>query len=194
MKSFNKIDYNGVYEHVVTLIHKNLPQIYTYHNLDHTLGVVDAVEKLSKAIDVNTEDRLLLLTSAILHDTGFTISSEEHEFHSCQIARQILTEYLYSSEDIEKICKLIMATKAPVKPDSILEKILCDADMSYISTDQYYIQAERLKSELINLGKLSEISDWKKLQMEFLIQHKFYTEPAKEWYGAAKEKLLRELS
>jgi uncharacterized protein len=65
-------------------------------------------ELLSKEENISEEDTLLVKTAALFHDTGFLDQYEKNEPQGCDRARKYLPQCGYSSEQIEKICVMIM--------------------------------------------------------------------------------------
>jgi HD superfamily phosphodiesterase len=141
------VDFKSIYNTVITLLENHLPAYITYHNAAHTKGVVETTEKLADAEEVDEEEKLLLLTAALYHDTGFLRTYKNHEEASCTIARESLPKYGYTASQIEAICRIIMATKLPYHPTDKLQQIICDADLHYLGTDQYFSTAEKLIAE-----------------------------------------------
>src|SRR5690554_6850843 len=88
----------------------------TYHDDAHTRDVYSATQRIALQEGVSDHDLHLLLTAALFHDAGFLIDANDHETHSCAIAREILPSFDYSEPDISRICQLIMATRIPQRP------------------------------------------------------------------------------
>ena len=42
------------------------------------------------------------------------------------------------SDQIERICALIMSTKLPPKPTNLLENIMCDSDLDYLGKKRFH--------------------------------------------------------
>lgn len=125
-------------EYIYNLMDERPSDYMVYHDKAHTKQVLSAAIGIAEKEGVKEEDIHLLKAAALLHDSGYIFTTEEHEEKSCEIARQILPEYNYTVTQIAAICKMIMATKVPQKPHNHLSKILCDADLSYIGTDSYF--------------------------------------------------------
>ena len=53
-------------------------------------------------------------------------------YYGVQISKEILPDYDYTQEQIEKIAELIMVTKLPPNPKNKLEEIMCDADLDFV--------------------------------------------------------------
>src|SRR5690606_42114069 len=97
---------------IIEKLEIGVPNYITYHTAEHTLNVIEAAEKLAASENVKGEDLTLLKTAALLHDTGFLQDHIGHEAISCKLARKYLPEYGYNEEQVEKICKMIMATRS----------------------------------------------------------------------------------
>jgi HD superfamily phosphodiesterase len=117
---------------VLDILEKDLPQDLFYHNLKHTVDVVTEVELIGWAEGISDENILLLKTAALFHDIGHTVSYDDHEYYSAEIAKQILPKFNYTPEEIATICDVIQSTKLPPNPKNILEEIICDADLDYL--------------------------------------------------------------
>jgi len=116
-------------EFIFDKLEKGLPTNLYYHNLKHTVDVYTQVELIGRAEGVDHEEMLLLRTAALFHDAGHLIDYDTHEEMAVKLAREILPEYQYSDEQINLISELIMSTKLPPQPKSLLEEIMCDADL-----------------------------------------------------------------
>ncbi|MEZ0128372.1 HD domain-containing protein, partial [Flavobacterium sp. LBUM151] len=77
---------------VSNLLKDKLSNLYSYHNFNHTLTVVNAVKELCKKEDVDGKDKEMLLVAAWFHDTGYTIGYEKHEEESVKIVTKFLKE------------------------------------------------------------------------------------------------------
>mgnify|MGYP006156296361 CR=1 FL=1 len=73
-------------EEYITHLFQNAltPDVYTYHNLNHTKGVVESVKKMSKHENISYEDTEKLLLAAWFHDLGYIVSCQNHENHSVE--------------------------------------------------------------------------------------------------------------
>jgi adenylate cyclase len=176
---FGLIQFTDLQESVLDKLEKELPQSLFYHNSKHTVDVVTQVELIGLGEGVTDEELLLLKTAALFHDTGHTISYDNHEYFSCLIAREILTEYFYTTSQIDTICELIMATKLPPKPVNKLEEIICDADLDYLGRSDMIPVSNTLFMELKERSMIKSLNDWNNLQMKFISGHQYFTETAR---------------
>lgn len=167
------------------------PEQLHYHTIDHTLDVYRSVSTIAKLEGVSPSDYKLLQVAAIYHDVGYLIEKMNHEKHSCDMARKYLPQFNYSSDDINSICKLIMATKIPQNPMSHLEEIICDADLDYLGRSDFFIVSKRFYKEMIELGSIKNWEEWIQIQEAFLKQHHYFTKSAIKLLQAEKEKNLK---
>jgi len=166
-------------EYVLCRLRKELKHPYLYHNAEHTEDVVDAVLRLSGIENVSQEDTDLIHTAALFHDSGMLETYVNHEEASVRLIQAVLPQYDYSTVQIGKIGKMIMATKLPQFAESPLEKILCDADLDYLGRDDFFMIGLRLQYEwnLLNYKKTT-LKEWYKIQIEFLTSHQYFTQAA----------------
>ncbi len=184
------MEFEKVHSFIINKLEKELPKYLTYHNVHHTKEVLHNARHIAVAENVTGDDLDLLLTGALFHDTGFIETYKDHEEISCQMARKYLFQYDYTDEQIEQVCKLIMATKIPQKADNKLEQILCDADLAYIGTDRYFSVSKTLYKELKNLVLIKDNDEWVKYQTEFLESHSYFTATAIKAHDFRKEQNL----
>lgn len=186
------MQYEQAYSFLMQKLERELPSKYSYHDAQHTIEVVAAVEKISESERLSHEEGELLRTAALFHDAGYLKGNDDHETLSCKVARELLPQFDYKVHQIETICQMIMATKLPQKPSSLAEEILCDADLFYLGSESYFERAEKLRSEFEATGKLKPTIDWNKFQIDFLKKHRFFTLTAvKQREQKKKENLQR---
>ncbi len=171
--------FTDLQEIVLDRLEKELPKYLYYHNFKHTIDVINQAELIGYGEGVDDESVLLLKTAALFHDAGHVIGYDEHEYNGTQLAREYLPKYRYSQEQIDRICELIMATKLPPNPKSILESIMCDADLDYLGRSDFIPVSNTLYKELKEQNKIGTLNDWNKLQVKFLSNHQFFTKTGK---------------
>ena len=168
---------------------------YLYHNLRHTQRVVESIEELIEGEDINEKDSELLLVAAWFHDLGYTLAYNDHEERSCDLAKEFLTAQNCSTDFINSVCKLIMATVKEYIPKNILEKIIRDADSSHFAVKNFMATSELLREELASLG-LQNISsaEWREENIHLLrSKHRFYTDYAIDNWQKGKDKNIKRL-
>jgi class 3 adenylate cyclase len=185
--------FTDLQEIILDKLDKELPKYLHYHNFKHTIDVVNQAELIGYGEGVDDEGILLLKTAALFHDSGQIVGNENHEYYSTQIAREYLSKWGYSEEQSSKICSLIMATKLPPNPATLLEKIMCDADLDYLGRTDFIPVSNTLYDELIAQGKNISILDWNRNQVKFLTGHQYFTETALRLRKVGKEYQIERL-
>ncbi len=172
---------------------EGLSPALTYHGKHHTLDVLAVSEQLCLSEKVSEHETILVLTAALLHDTGFLRYYKDHETHSCTIAEEWLPQFGYTEGAIKRVCELIRATKIPQSPQNHLEEILCDADLDYLGRDDFYAIGQTLFQEIKTLKMVETEIDWNEMQIRFLENHRYFTATSRRERGATQYKHLTEL-
>ncbi len=190
---FKLIQFTDIQEIILDKLEKDLPEYLYYHNVKHTVDVVTEVELIGWAEGLNDEEILLLKTAALFHDAGHTVKYDEHEYHGTQLAREMLPNYGYDEEQIEKICRIIMATKLPPQPSDLLEQIICDADLDYLGRSDMIPVSNTLYKEMKEQNKIGTLDDWNKLQIKFISGHQYFTSTARNLREVNKKKQIERI-
>ncbi|MFN0188791.1 MAG: HD domain-containing protein [Bacteroidia bacterium] len=184
----------GIENFVVRALGTQLSPKLHYHNLTHTIDVVKGALKIAEQEGVTESyDLVLLKTAGFLHDIGFLNTFVDHEEEGCLIARAILPDYNYDEEAIDIICNMIMKTKLPQRPTTLLEKILCDADLDHLGREDFKEVSNRLFEEWKTLGKIDDSMDWNLIQYTFLDAHHYWTNTSQQKRNHLKTQYLHEL-
>lgn len=176
---FGLIQFTDMQEMILDKLERELPDFVFYHNVKHTVDVVTEVELIGWAEGCSDEEILLLKTAGLFHDTGITVSFDNHEFHGAEYARKALPSFGYTQEQIDRICSLIMATKLPPRPANLLEEIMCDSDLDYLGRSDFIPVSNTLFEELKAQNKMNDLNEWNKLQVKFISGHQYFTKTAR---------------
>ena len=176
VKSFLVSDlFTSIKEAILSRLKNELDPRLGYHNIMHTLDVLEQAEVLAKQENVTDKhDLLLLKTAAVFHDSGFLFVYKGHEEKGCEIASQSLRN-VFSEEDIKKVCGMIMATKIPQSPNTLLEQIICDADLDYLGRNDFEPISQTLHKEFIIFKIIPEDIIWDHVQIKFFESHHYFT-------------------
>jgi predicted metal-dependent HD superfamily phosphohydrolase len=161
--------------------HKVKPE-FVFHSMEHTEDVVEACSHMADYYQLREDDRLVLMLSAWFHDVGYSSGhAEGHEEVSVQMATQFLQNRQVDDAIIQRITSCIQATRMPQSPVSLIEKILCDADLYHLSTEDFKARNQLLKQERENLlGHKIDKREWRKNNIQFLEHHKYFTDYGQE--------------
>lgn len=168
--------YNALKKHIIDDLKENLSSKLTYHTVEHTLNVLEVCTELSEIYSISPYKQRLLQTAALAHETGMITVIDNHEQASVAYIEKTLPAFGYSMNDIENIRRLILATKMPHHPQTLLECIICDADLDYLGRADYFTIADRLRNEWILTGDYpSSLLHWYTEQENFLTKHNYFT-------------------
>jgi uncharacterized protein len=178
---------------VINLLKTKIPSTYYYHNYEHTLYVLQKAAEIGTHENCSEKELELLSVAALWHDTGYINTYKGHEEEGCKLAREYLPGYGYTTDDIDKICGMIMATKIPQSPKNKLEEIIADADLSYLGTGHAKMLAQKMFKELNALNPLVTKEAWHKTEIDFLTTHHYFTGYCKENKENIKQAYLKSL-
>jgi len=147
-----------------------------YHNLYHMTQVAGICERYALMEKIDKRHIPALKAAGLLHDIVYVPGRKDNEEKSVEIARKILPEIGYSSEEVESVSRLILATKVPTNPKDILEKIICDSDVDNFGRDDFFEKTELLRIEF-DVDKKA----WYTETTPNIMNHiRYYTESAKK--------------
>lgn len=166
----------------------------SYHNIDHIDRVVSAVKKISPSEQVLTYERREIIIAALFHDVGYLTDPAHHEVLSAKMAEDYLKDQNVEIDSIDRIKELIISTRLNEEPINLAQKILKDADLSYLGTKEFFDISEELRKEQEALtGEIDTDEEWHKKNIEFLDRHQYYTESARMLYNKEKKKNIKRL-
>lgn len=187
-------DFLGATNYALQRLAHELHPYLTYHSLQHTRDdVAVSAHQLAQWHHIDGDDLLLVRTASYFHDIGFIYQRQDHELVSIEIVRQVLPYFGYSQDHIDVIAGMIMATKMPQSPNTLLEAIIADADMNSLGRTDFFEVGKLLRSELALFGaKMTDVA-WYEFEIAFLTKHHYFTDGAKALYSAQKAHNLRML-
>ena len=169
--------------YVVDLLTREAPPQLTYHSLRHTEAVAKECRTLATAASLGPDDTEALLLAAWFHDVGYLDVYDGHEFRSMERAAAWLTGHGVEAGRAALISDMIKATHRAETPETELQKLLVDADMSNLAREDFRSSAELLRTEWeLVLGQTYSSPDWAELQLNFMTAHKYLSDAGKERY------------
>ncbi len=153
---------------------------YLYHDSRHTEDVIRQVQEISYREGVGSDDIALLKLAALYHDLGFLVQRADHESAGVDLFMKESAESDIAQDVKEHIARLILVTKIPQQPKTLLESIICDADLDYLGREDFPAIAEFLYLELKGCGEMSDRQRWNELQFAFLGAHQYHTDSSRK--------------
>jgi class 3 adenylate cyclase len=180
-------------EFIINKLENELPPYMHFHNAKHTKDIYTLAELIGRAEDISQEELLLVRTAALFFDIGYIINYEEHENENIHFARDILSKFRYSPEQIDVICNLIMSVRYNDSHKSRPEAILIDACQNYFGRVDYIEHSRNHFQEVKErVPSLSE-KEWFYHELRLVERFKFYTATANMLREVSNEEQLRKI-
>ncbi len=180
--------------YVNQLLQDKLAPHFVYHNLQHTLDVVEAAILIGRQEHLRDDQMEAVITAAYLHDIGYTVQADGHEDHSIKLSKEFLTEVKADESLVTKVLGCIEATKMPQKPKSLIEQVICDADLYHLSSTEYFDKAELLRAEFSSVEEDSITeSEWLDMSTLFIGNHSYFTDYGKRVLDPEKRRNLKKI-
>lgn len=180
-------------EYVTGLFEQLHSPALAFHNLDHTKSVVKYTIEIASHYNISEKELLVLKAAAWFHDTGHLFTEPaQHEEMSCDVMKKYMKDYV-DEQSVSEIEGCIMATKFPRNPQTLPEKIICDADTynfgskDFKETNKKAMEEARLKNGDADPVKFLEET------IKLLKEHTFYTSYCIELLDERKNKNLQKL-
>ena len=185
---------DGIKKHIKEVFEKEMPKEYVFHDHLHTLSMSERAMEIAEAEELEEEKKELLQIAALFHDIGYAKDYEHHEEASAEMAARFLGDNGFPQDQIKVVQSLVMSTKMPVQPDTLMERIICDADAFHLGTEEFFGRAELLRKEWA-VARNQDLSDgdWLAENIAFLQAHSFHTSYARNTLSTQKEKNLSRL-
>jgi predicted metal-dependent HD superfamily phosphohydrolase len=172
--------------------HANVDLVY--HNLAHTRRVVQAAVQISNHYQLKDDDFFIVYTGAWFHDTGYFVESSSHEEKGANHAVTFLESRQVSSDLITAVKNAILSTKLPQSPTNLNERILCDADLFHLGSEDFAERSKLLHKEVEKLyGKEISKKSWRHKDVEFLENHEYHTDYCRLLLNDTKENNLENI-
>lgn len=165
-----------VEQHVKGLFEANHNPTLLYHNLEHTEKVVARCTEIAGQYALTPQEKFILLSAAWFHDTGHLFDAGcGHEAKSVGIMRKFFELHSIDNTITEQAAACILATAMPQKPTTLLEKIICDADVYNLGTEEFKQTDPLVKAEVEQTLK-TRCPNWDRTTLQFLKKHHFFTD------------------
>ncbi len=180
-------------EHFATsTTHHHHKKELLFHNQQHTEQVVKAAIKIGQHYNLSDTDMFIVTAAAWFHDLGYCMGTATgHEDKGADMAAGYLKELGVDEASIQSIRGCILATRMPQHPVTLLEKIVCDADLYHLGTDEFPAgnKLVRKEFEAVQHIKISK-EEWRIKAITFLLSHQYHTDYARQLLNTKKQENL----
>jgi len=168
------------------------PSHLLYHSYQHSIEVAETCALIAQNETLTPQERENLLIAAYFHDIGYLKGYQRHENSSKEFAQQWLNAKNLPPASIQQVLDCIEATRFGSNPQTLLEQIIADADISY-GLKHYPLRSRLLRAEWESsktIAKTYPKMEWLKLQTQFLSQIRFHTDYARQHFAPLASKHL----
>lgn len=177
---------------VTKLYAEKIDDTFKFHTFKQAQRKVKTAVRIAEGLHISAAQIEVLVLAAWFYDTGFTRVYEKHELLSAEIAREFLADHHYPKQKIEQVVDCILGTGEDRQPTNDLQKILYDANISYIGRKNYFKRIGQLREEVeLRLKKKYTDNDWLVRNIDLINRLDFFTDFARDRYGAMR---IRNLS
>jgi predicted metal-dependent HD superfamily phosphohydrolase len=176
------IDYSSILEqaqhYVRSFFDTHVNDKLIYHNRKHTERVVEAAVQIAQHYQLNDAEFFIVKIAAWFHDIGYlTGDGPGHEERGARMVEAFLEGTGVDRGIIDSIRKCILATQLPQRAVTLVEQIVCDADLYHLGTDEFSERNKlmRKEAEAVRNKKISK-EEWRKGTIRFLESHHYYTD------------------
>lgn len=182
-------DFERAKRYALERLERELSPVLVYHCLAHTQDdVLPAARRLALMTGISQDEMGLLETGAAYHDIGFLVNREGHEKAGADIAAQVLPDFGFTPTQITSIQGIIMATRLPQSPRTLLEEILADSDLDVLGREDFWFWNQALRAELAASDTPFSDEGWYSSQLKFLQSHRYFTAAARTLRAEGKQK------
>lgn len=176
------MDYSSILEqaqhYVRSFFDTHVNDKLLYHNRKHTEQVVEAAVQIAQHYQLNDDEFFIVKVAASFHDIGYlTGAGPGHEERGANMAEAFLGGTGVDRAIIDSIRKCILATQLPQRAVTLVEQIVCDADLFHLGTDNFSDRNKlmRKEAEALHHKKISK-DEWRRGTIRLLESHHYYTD------------------
>lgn len=155
-----------------------------YHNYQRSSEIAQTLNAIADAEQSDEVRREMALLACWFHQTGYLSSYNQPGAVSQQKAQAFLESRHYPAERLQGVLNCLQMLEPSQSPETPEAQLLSDARTAVNSTSRFFQQYPllRLEQELVLSQRLSTL-EWNQLQLQHLLNARFYTPSAKSRYA-----------
>lgn len=176
-------------QETIDIVYKRFDdQSLFFHTAKHISQVVMRVEELCVYYQLSEAETFIVSAAAWFHDLGYLNGGAAlHEYESAKMAARFLNDRLENKDVLLRIQECILATALPHRPGTLLEKIICDADLYHLGTKDFFAWDALMRKETeFKAGKIDD-KKWLDGSIHFLESQQFHTSYCQQNLGRQKQ-------
>lgn len=183
-----------VTDHVILFFKENTDDRRYFHNLAHTIRIIEAVNKINQHYRLDDRSYFIVCSAVWLHDLEIVQNASLASELNSDKTKEFLQNADVGTDEIADIRKCISAGNLIKPPDTILEKIFCDAITFYFGSPAFTEYNNLLRKEIESFtGKKIKGGEWRESTIGILENHEFHTEYCQSLLLKSKEENLHSI-
>lgn len=176
-------------KYIKNLLAEQMNKNFLFHTQGYAKKTIGKAEKILEESEVSKNDRNAILIATCLIHAGYAVDYNNHVEESVQLASNYLQNNNVDKDKIDKVLDLIRSAWNNKEPKSVSEKIVKDVRTWFYASEDFEEMLQLLRLELENFDKsVPDMDTWRLDYVEELrVNHRFYTEYAKENWQEEKE-------
>jgi predicted metal-dependent HD superfamily phosphohydrolase len=155
---------------------------------------VNAAIEIANHYRLSDLDYFIVVTAAWFHDIGYYTDPARHEEKGAEEAAVFLKRKGVDETTIQTVAQCIRATRLPQSPETLLEKIVADADLFHLGTSKFLETNKQIRKEFIALHNIDLSKDeWRNKTIRLLETHQYHTDYCRLLLNDTKAKHLEKL-
>jgi predicted metal-dependent HD superfamily phosphohydrolase len=165
-----------------------------FHDLSYTKKTVAVADQIARHYKLNEKEFFIVTIAAWFLNLGYYKNVSQPQLASAELAEEFLKNSGIEYETINYISRCIFITKNPQNANTLLEKIICDADSFYLGVENFSEcnKSKRKEFELLNNTDIPK-NEWRKNTIQLLQSHQYYNDYSKEHFNDNKIANLQKL-
>lgn len=168
---------------------KEFSDAFCFHNYSRTMNIVRNCDAIGVAMKLKTEEQKYLHIAAWFLETGYAKNYEQPQKESVINATAFLSQNGIEPDIIKTIEEVILATRIPQQPLTLMAQIICDASMYHLAEKDFINNLDNLRQEINTIQqKEYSIKDWLAKMISDINDHFYFTSEAKDLFEKKKQK------
>lgn len=162
---------------------------FSFHNYNRAVTIVRNCVMLGEQVNLKKEDVKILHVAAWFLETGHCKDYYNYQTASVALADNYLKDKEVDDEIIKTIEEIILSTRIPQQPVTLIAQVLCDASMYHLAEKSFLQNIENLRMEHKAVCK-KEFSgkEWLVENINTISDHFYFTAAARELFEKKKQK------
>jgi hypothetical protein len=179
--------------YVTTFITSTANANLVYHNKMHIEDVVSAATKIAHHYHLSENDFFTIIAAVRFNNLGFYLDYAFHQGKAAEEASAFFEKKGVDQITVNAITECILSTYS-MYPQTLLQKIVCDAEMFYLGTTNFRKQnkLQRKEYRAMNDAEISK-EEWRLKTIKMISSHNFQTGYCQLLLNTKKEEILRKL-